>query len=952
MKNQATFTMRLLGKSAYPVAIGILAVFGIMTIAWTASPEAGSLTSIQQVENEGPQKHRGERPGTRPAPRPAPRPTLPTPADVDPTSAAALAPAEDGRVVRFVELASPPLADALVASTDEASYRQDLEQEKVAFRAEAAARGISFVERYGYELLFNGLSVDVAIEDLAGLDSLDSVVATYPVYQVQGGGVPVPADAPEGTTRANVTVTDLTGVPQAHAAGFTGEGVVVGIIDGGIDYNHRALGGPGFPNGKVIGGYDLADDDPDPFDDRGGSVSQHGTHVSGIVAGEDGIMVGVAPDAKLRFYRVFGSDNPGGTEDILMAAMEMAADDGCDVVNMSWGSNRIDVLQNGVMARAADKLVKRDVVAVSAIGNAGTAGPFLPGSPAIGKRVIAVGAAYNTKIADLAFQLNNGTDVAYRIMYVGEPTPTAGTYPITDFGVADCEPLAEGTSFAGQVVMVQRGSYTCRPYTQVNMLAEAGAIAVIWWQYSSYNPAAWPSQFSSSTIPLEIPTVVVRQFDAEEIALLGSAATLTWGHYVSEPTNYPGLPTFFSTWGPSYELDMKPDVTAPGGYIFSTIPGYYGGYGIMDGTSMASPHVAGVAALVRSANPKLKAHEIREILLATANPARFNQDPTLGLHPIAQQGAGYVDATAAIAALAKASPSKLSLGDLNGLTKIETITVENKTSTDVTYSVSHVPALTAMPPFTSSWMPSTEAATVALGATTLVVPANGSADLDVSFHEPSTVAGGSLLSGWIELAPIGGGKSLRVPYVGLKGDYHELPAFNPTFNEYNPNIGNPSLRPESRPNCDLPPWIRPRCCSDPTPGSCYFDAHAGYNEPQMLDFTNDDKYDDMVFALVSQGFPMLRKYRARVLDESGRTVAYCIDTHTGGLPLELWEYWPRNDGAGTGIDLGEWHGVLEDGSPAPAGTYYIRLELDKLGGDGMSYPDFETWTSPPITVIR
>jgi hypothetical protein len=124
------------------------------------------------------------------------------------------------------------------------------------------------------------------------------------------------------------------------------------------------------------------------------------------------------------------------------------------------------------------------------------------------------------------------------------------------------------------------------------------------------------------------------------------------------------------------------------------------------------------------------------------------------------------------------------------------------------------------------------------------------------------------------------------------------------------------------------------------------------SEPLSLDYTNGDKYDDVAFVGLSQGFPMLRKYRVRVLNESGQTVAWAIDRYTGGLSLELFEYWVRNSGAGTGLDFAQWHGFLEDGTPAPSGTYYMKLEMDKLGGDGMSYPDFETWTSPPITVIR
>jgi len=858
----------------------------------------------------------------------------------------------DGEVpgLRFVELKSAPLADTNLLPNRERSYRSALQQERAAFRAEAAASGLVFAERHEYEVLFNGLAIEIADSDLAALESLGTVSATYPVYRFLGGGVPMPAAAPAGTTRENVTVTDLTNVPAAHAAGIRGAGVTIGILDGGIDYNHPALGGPGFPNQKVIGGWDFADNDPDPFDDRGAFVEQHGTHVSGIAAGEDGTMVGVAPDAKIRFYRVFGTRNPGGTEDVILAAMERAADDGCDVVNMSLGSNRLGILQQSTLPRAADRLLKRGVVPVIAAGNAGTAGPFLMSSPANAKSAIAVAAAYNTEIEELAFQLADGTKVPYRIMFPGMPPPAMGETPIVDYGIADCAAPTD-LRFDGQIVLVQQGSFSCRSYTMVNQLADRGAVGVIWWQNTS-NPNSWPGQFGSTSTPFRIPSVIVRRTDVPAIQAQASAGPLTWGSFaqINFPL-FPGLPTYFSSMGPTHELDFKPDVMAPGGYVFSTIPTHYGSYGLMDGTSMASPHVAGVVALMMSADPKLKgkrAHEVRERLLNTAFPVPYNSDPMLGLEPLARQGAGLVDAMAAVAVTGKTTPAKLALHDLGGVTRTETVTVENKSNQSVTYHVTHAPALTAAPPMTGFWQPRTDAASLGFSQTTLVVPAKSEATLEVSFQEPVGVPEGSVLSGWIVLTPEAGGSRLRVPYMGLKGDYHQLPAINPSFTTINPSLDNPSLRPESRPNCGGPPPTRPPCCSNPVPGSCGWSI--GPNAALTLDYTNGDKFDDAAFVMVSQGFPLLRKYRARVLDDSGLTVAWGVAR--GGPKLDNLEYWVRNSGAGTGIDFVQWDGTLEDGSPAPAGTYYVRLEFDKFQGDGGSYPDFETWTTPAITVVR
>ena len=899
-----------------------------------------------------------------PAPRPERPKPLPAPVEtvfLDEIPAAELAPAAEGRVIRFVELSSAPLADAAengaMTESSEAAYRDQLRQEQADFLAQASAAGLDLVERHNYQVLFNGLAVDVAQSDLAALESLDSVAATYPVYQYMGGGIPTASAVPEGTTRENVTVTNMTHVPEAHAAGFTGAGVTIGIIDGGIDYNHPALGGPGFPNSKVIGGWDFADNDDDPFDDRNGTVAQHGTHVSGIVAGSDDVMIGVAPDAKLRVYRVFGTANPGGTEDIIIAAMERAADDGCNVINMSLGQNRSEIYQQGVFARATDNIAKRGVVPVIAAGNSGTAGPFLPSTPAIAKNAIAVAAAYNTNIEELAFRLaDDATKVAYQTMYPGQPAPGMGSDPVVDFGVANCAAIPEGISYDGQVVLVQQGSFSCRSYTQINLLAQAGATAVIWWQNTS-NAFQWPSRSGSSNAPFQIPAVVVRRVDVPAIQAQGNEAPLTWGFFteLAFPL-FPGLPTFFSSWGPSHELDFKPDVMAPGGYVFSTIPMHAGSYGLMDGTSMSSPHVAGIVALVLSANPDLmghkghKIHDVRNYLMNTSVPAPYNVDPALGLEPAARQGAGMVDAMAAIAAVAKVDPEKIALHDLRGATRTETIKVENKNGVTMTYNVSHVAAISAAPPFTSRWVPMTAAANVTVSPSVLVVPAGGSANLTATFRQPSSVPGGTILSGWIELAPVGGGKSLRVPYMGLKGAYQELPAINPTFVDINTSLDNPSLRSESRPNCTGPPPTQAACCRDPRPMSCGWSI--GKNLPQTLDYTNNDKYDDACTVMVSQGFPLLRKYRARVLDASGKTVAWGSDRYTNRQPLDLFEYWVRNSGAGTGIDFAEWYGDLEDGSPAPAGTYYIRLEFDKFQGDGGGYPDFETWTSPAITIVR
>lgn len=135
----------------------------------------------------------------------------------------------------------------------------------------------------------------------------------------------------------------MGGVDKLHAQGFTGEGLFIGVVDTGVDYNHPALGGGFGPGHKVVAGYDLVGNDytgyntpvpdPDPMDCAG-----HGTHVSGIIGANANSFnfTGVAPDAKLGMWKVFGCAGEAGN-DVLIAAFNMAYEAGVDVISASIG---------------------------------------------------------------------------------------------------------------------------------------------------------------------------------------------------------------------------------------------------------------------------------------------------------------------------------------------------------------------------------------------------------------------------------------------------------------------------------------------------------------------------------------------------------------------------------------------------------------------------------------
>src|SRR6266850_2049786 len=174
------------------------------------------------------------------------------------------------------------------------------------FRADLASVSRTAEVRREYSRVFNGVNLRVPRADLAAIARLPYVKRIHDDHEMHS--LAGPAVSQIG---ASTVWTDF---------GTRGKGVVVAVIDTGIDYTHEALGkgfGPGF---KVIGGYDFANNDADPMDDHG-----HGTHVAGIIAGDSAKITGVAPEATLMAFKVLHGNGSGSESDVI-AAIERAAD--------------------------------------------------------------------------------------------------------------------------------------------------------------------------------------------------------------------------------------------------------------------------------------------------------------------------------------------------------------------------------------------------------------------------------------------------------------------------------------------------------------------------------------------------------------------------------------------------------------------------------------------------
>ncbi|HYF94236.1 MAG TPA: S8 family serine peptidase [Symbiobacteriaceae bacterium] len=809
----------------------------------------------------------------------------------------------------FVELQSPPAADG----TSTAS----LKKEKDAFRGAAKNKGIKFQEIFEYEQLFNGFSLRVSPADLPALARMPEVKAIWPVVTVS-----LP-EVETGSEPDLYSAVNMTGVSIAQSElGFTGRGIKVGIIDTGVDYDHPDLGGCFGPGCRVFTGFDFVGDaynadpaspsfnpipDPDPNPD---DCNGHGSHVAGIV-GANGTVAGVAPDVTYGAYRVFGCE--GSTEsDIMVAAMEQAVKDGMHVVNMSIGS--AFQWPQYPTAVAANRLVKKGVVVVASIGNSGANGLYAAGAPGVGEKVIGVASFENSHIYLRQFTVSpDNLEVGYVGATAAPPAPLDGTFELARTGthttVDDgCAALPAG-SLDGKVALIRRG--TCPFHDKARNAQAAGAAGVVLYnnQPGSVNPTV------AGAVPIVIPVVMISQEQGNLIdsRLADGPVSMTWADTLGSYANsLGGRIASSSSYGLAADLSLKPDIGAPGANIYSTYPLERGGYATLSGTSMSSPHVAGAVALLLQSDKKIKAADVTAMLQNTAEPRNWWGNPALGfLDQVHRQGAGMLQIDKAILAPATVRPGKLSLGEGDGPFQARLV-LENRLKADVTYELSHVPALSTGPnEYTVGAM--TGFASVTFSAPTVRVRAGKSANVTVTIMPEAGLPERSLYGGYIVFTPQDGGQVLRVPYAGLRGNYQSVPILT--------SGGAYGF-----------PWL---ASSD---GAAYYHEDAGRV------FTMQDGDIPWVVAHLDH---QVRLLRLEVKD------AVTGESWNKAFPDE--EYLGKNSTAtsifafafdGTTVDQGKKATVV------PNGEYVLMLSVLKPLGNANNPDHWETWTSPAFTIAR
>jgi PGF-pre-PGF domain-containing protein len=302
----------------------------------------------------------------------------------------AQAPEEEKKPV-IVELEEEPLVKYRATLKKQRLTEKDVsskaaaQEVRVAENQRAVESGLSKINipvKKRFRHLFNGFAVNATDEEIEKIKKLPYVKKVYPDEKVQ-------ALLDDSVQIINATLAWQMNDTTNHS--ITGRNVRIAIVDTGIDYTHPDLGGCFCSSPlnatcnetcKVIGGYDVVNNDTNPMDDHG-----HGTHCAGIAAG-NGIIKGVAPDAKLLAYKVMNSGG-SGTSSQVIEGIERAVNDGADVISMSLGGlgNPDDA-----QSQAVDNAVNNGTVVVVAAGNEGPSSQKIL-SPGTARKAITVGAS-------------------------------------------------------------------------------------------------------------------------------------------------------------------------------------------------------------------------------------------------------------------------------------------------------------------------------------------------------------------------------------------------------------------------------------------------------------------------------------------------------------------------------------------------------------------------------
>jgi subtilisin family serine protease len=794
--------------------------------------------------------------------------------------------------------------------------------------------------------------------------------------------------------------TVLIGATEVWAGepGYDGTGMTVGVVDTGVDYNHPDLGGPGFPNSKVVAGYDFGDSDTDPMDTNG-----HGTHVSGTMVA-DGVVKGVAKKANLVIAKIVsGGEDSAWSDDIIAAFNYMADPNNVDggpegthspvtAVNMSFGSAAGFVDPLDPEMQAIENCISAGIVVSLSAGNSadyysryGTSQPWYPdyamvGSPSLTPGSISVASVENTIATNYVLHESVTTgDYAYS---AGSTSPAIHTALTGSYHYIYCGTGLDASYFpasvpANTIALIGRGTATFA--AKINNAAAAGFVGAIIFNNAAGSlgmttdgstlPSIGITQADGATLKAQISGIVEASYKPSTWP--SSTGTVTFPATPIEAANpSAGTVSSFSSWGAPPDLSFKPDLAAPGGNIWSTVPIAAGSYANYSGTSMASPHVAGAAALIRQAHP---AWTVQQVKTALSNTAVLVQDPNSsdgdgGTLPYSPRlmGAGRINVANALATdvivvqQGTNSPS-VALGSVENWSSSPisfNLTLQNFGATPVTFNAGGTVQTTDISKIATSLG---DHLTVSPAAVT--VPAGGMRNVTVTVDLTSLASTpwqpfveGYVTFHWDDV------DELHVPYMGFLGNWND---FNYVDTEYNPLIDPP--------NPYLPGWSLSRAlyASNPVLSKTGVSWPMHYGTGWALGQRYDGTYAGSAIAInplgvrapdIENNIWLLRNIERLTVDivqSDGTTLVKRLDDAKWVWKNNNSQYFASNTpwywDSGTGWWY--WDGTDNMDDPVPDGPYILRNTataqkvVNKLSYDAPQILDFPVFVDTVVPVV-
>jgi minor extracellular serine protease Vpr len=529
----------------------------------------------------------------------------------------------------------------------------------------------------------------------------------------------------EGLYTPQVTDPDLALINAVQAwntaggAANAGAGVKVAIVDTGIDITHPCFSEAGYPAQTQLGNRSFTNNKvivAKVFNNKAGNkgysaeaVQEHGTHVAGTVACDyltpatvSGVdipydMSGVAPKALLGNYNVFPGDVTNARSEDILNALDAAYADGFDVANMSLGGNSHGV--QDLLTNAVNDLDQANMVVAVAAGNSGP-GHYTVESPGSAERALTAGASTVPHFVGAPVTVGGHSygaaagDFATVSADLTAPLSVVAGATAGSLGTA-CSALP-ANSLTGKIALISRGA--CTFSIKIRNAQNAGASAVLVVNNVAGDPTAM-GQDGTANQPT-VPAYMLSLADRSALITAGTAGLSTTIGATKQYflTTNANIMAGFSSQGPTdVDFRVKPDVVAPGVNVLSSIPHQFCAtppcFAFFQGTSMATPHLAGSAAVVIGQHPDWSAAEVRSAIVNTATQGVLKDFQT-GASIVADPnivGAGLDNLQAAVGASVGIDPVSVSFGAvprISGISKSVDVRLSNLTGSAQTYALS------------------------------------------------------------------------------------------------------------------------------------------------------------------------------------------------------------------------------------------------------------------------